>query len=269
MKKFLLIFVALLVSGHAVLAAACSNSISPMNFLDYVNSNTVFSLKDNPLMVSNVIWGAQSPVYASPATNEVRWWQSDGSFGSTGDVCYTKNIDGTITTGFVVHVKSDSLSSGDMIRYDGTDWVAESGYSALPTRAMWFWADTTVVTGNAIAIALSASQVHNSYWYQNTAALNDSVTYSAILDAGTYTMTTIGVTAWNRAQIDWFVDGIHVVTNQEWYSAGIVYNVIRTATVVIPTSGYHIFQSRIDSKHGSSTDYYMNLTRIWLKQVSD
>ena len=113
--------------------------------------------------------------------------------------------------------------------------------------------DALVVAGNALAKSHDTSQNKATYSFQNTSAQNDAFTHSVNLAAGTYTMTVLGVTNVSHAQVDWYIDGVRVVTAQDWYSASQVFNVLKTASVTVVGDGEHIIKGIAATRNGSNT----------------
>ncbi len=64
----------------------------------------------------------------------------------------------------------------------------------LPTRAVCWHDEATVLTGNALTTATNTSQPYNVVAYQNTGVNGDSFTQSVFLKAGTYPFSVLGVT---------------------------------------------------------------------------
>jgi len=133
------------------------------------------------------------------------------------------------------------------------------------------WHDESIVTnGNALTHALNVAQRYANYSYQDAAANADSFTNGCYLRAGTYTLYVLGVTHSSRGIIDWDLDGVEIVANQDWYSAATVYNVVKsTAAVAVTFDGWHLLQGTIDGKNGSATDFRMSLTKFWFVPASD
>lgn len=140
----------------------------------------------------------------------------------------------------------------------------------LPTRCTLWHDEANVVAGNALFQSLQTStQVYGLVVYQNAPAINDTFTHSVFLRGGYYTFSVLGLSASDRGQITWSLDGTPFVTNQDWYTAGTTYNVIKTANILIGTDGYHILQGKTAAKNASSSNYTMSFTKYWFKQASD
>lgn len=142
-------------------------------------------------------------------------------------------------------------------------------FNQFPKRAT-LWHDEAIVTvGNALLNALNVSQIYALYVFQSTAALNDAFTQSFWLAAGTYTFSALGVTSTTAGQIDWYIDGVKVVTLQDWYVASPAFNVVKTATVTVIGDGWHQLKGIVSAKNVSSGGYNLNLTKYWFRPSAD
>lgn len=108
MKKY--IGFVYLLCGIFSFAIAGTNSVSPCTFLDNTDSTTAFDLSKNTTWLTNIVFYAQQTPPDDPGTNRVGVWQSDGTgLGNAGDLCYKKNVGGTVTSGYVGFVEANSL----------------------------------------------------------------------------------------------------------------------------------------------------------------
>ena len=157
-----------------------------------------------------------------------------------------------------------TATAGNVI-LTGTDIDIKNGY---PQRATMWHDEATVVNGNALTHAVDTASRYCTYSYQNAPADADSFTHSFLLKAGTYNFYVLGSTS-SRGKIDWYFDGVKLVSGQDWYSAGTVKNVIKTTSVTVVGNGYHLLQGTINGKHASSASYTMALTKYWLWPATD
>jgi hypothetical protein len=144
----------------------------------------------------------------------------------------------------------------------------------LPTRAVMFHDEGTAITGNTLSsvltsIVIDTGQIHNYFTRQGPSGVADSFSNSFWLRAGTYTFSILGQTNNANGKIDWSVDGVIVVSAQDWYSAAQTKNVIMTVSVTIATDGYHKLVGTINGKNASSSGYNMDLTKYWFRQAAD
>jgi hypothetical protein len=124
------------------------------------------------------------------------------------------------------------------------------------------WADEA----EAASIAIYHDSGGNYGFTIGTGGANgDSLTFSFVLAAGTYTFSVMGQTGVNRGIIDWYVDDSIVLTGQDWYNGSAIFNTIIVGSVTITTSGKHVLKATINSKNGSSSGYYMSLTKMWFR----
>lgn len=137
----------------------------------------------------------------------------------------------------------------------------------FPERATMWHDESTVLKGNDFAITFDANQEYAVYNYQNPPANTDSFTNSFFLKAGTYSFFVLGITDANRGIVDWYVDDIRIVSQQDWYSAALTYNVLMAMNgISIPTDGYHILKGIVNGNNAASTNYFMTLTKLWFKK---
>jgi hypothetical protein len=139
----------------------------------------------------------------------------------------------------------------------------------LPTRAALWHDESTVTAGNALSVVADTSQWFGVYAYQNAAVNGDSFTQSLWLRQGMYMVTFLGETDSGSGRVDWSLDGTVFAAGQDWYSASLVRNVQKTATLTILTDGYHTLKAVLNGKNGSSSGYKLLLTRIAFRQAGD
>jgi hypothetical protein len=142
----------------------------------------------------------------------------------------------------------------------GLEWAA-----IYPTSATLWHDQAKVITGNALLRNLDNNQYFQIYTYQNAAANGDIFEHTVALAAGTYTFEVLGLTANSRGIIDWTLGGSALVTGQDWYSAALTYNVIKSNSVTVATSGVYTLRGTVNGKNASSTAYQMLLTKYWFR----
>ncbi len=141
--------------------------------------------------------------------------------------------------------------------------------AAMPRRTSLFFKDFTQTAGAGHIMTPNTSMQFFHYAADNSAASGDAWRTSVWIQAGTYTFAARGFTDANCGQCAWGLDDVDFITNQDWYSAGLVYNVLKTGTVIVPTSGRHKITMRVTGKHASSTDFYTPIVKTWLYQAAD
>jgi hypothetical protein len=139
-----------------------------------------------------------------------------------------------------------------------------------PNRALWLGEQLTKVSGAfTLTLYLDPLQIMNGAWYNNPNANGDSFSLSAMLRAGAYIFSTTAMTNDNRGKIDWYLDGTLIKSGEDWYSAALTYNVVKTFAFTVPLTGYHVFKGVINGKNGASSAYIFSATYIHVKQASD
>jgi len=133
-----------------------------------------------------------------------------------------------------------------------------------PNYVQLWHKNSTIVSGNAVAMTLSASQPYQFYSYQFTAAAADSFEQTFVLRAGTYTLRVLCVAGSNRGVMKWTLDGVDVVTGQNHHAAAAdVFNTIFNNTVTVTYTGTHTLRGTVTSA-GSGGNHYIAITNIEL-----
>lgn len=122
-----------------------------------------------------------------------------------------------------------------------------------------------------ISQVLNTSQPFNAYWFNTTQALNDAFEFNVWMEAGTYTLSHVGVTSSTAGQITWAVDGVDQagLTSVDWYTAGVVLNVTKTGTMTVIGDGYHVIRGKLAGKNGSSGGYNYFISEISIYPSAD
>lgn len=136
----------------------------------------------------------------------------------------------------------------------------------LPTRVTLWHSLSTVIAGNGLTVGATTTR-GGEVAYQSPSANGDTFTQSFLLAAGTYRMTVLGSTYSLYGKVDWYLDDVLAVSGQDWYDAGFVTDVEKTAVVTIPTDGYHVLKGAINGSTGGG--HTLALVKIWLTQAVD
>lgn len=199
-----------------------------------------------------------------------------GKWGTTARKIYRTKVGGAPTNPldyFLVATIGDNTTT--TYNDDATD--ASLSATTIPTvnttgsrpafpKNATLWAKDFIssIGANYVPEAVDNQQLY--FTRSQTAAVDsadgDKLTAGVYLEAGTYTIKTLGVTQDNRGIMDYYLDNVLVENGQDWYSGAIVRNVIKTFSVTIPTSGYHILEMVIDGKNASSSDYVFSFTYV-------
>jgi hypothetical protein len=174
----------------------------------------------------------------------------------------------------ITNVEVSLSSEGETIQTTVTDDFVFPGIEQaveilLPTRATLWHENSAVLVGNALLVGSDSNQMHTTAPFQNPAANGDTFTQSAFLRAGSYTLYVRGVTANNIGKIDWYIDNVLVLAGQDWYSAGLTYNVLKSTPLTIVGDGYHVLKGVVNGKNASSSNFFMSLTKMVIKQAND
>lgn len=200
------------------------------------------------------------------ATGNIR---RTGTGGGGGGSITVKEVDGSPS----VSATTIEFQNGTVTDHgSGLVEVNNSGggTATYPKRATMWHDEALITVGNALNVVHDANQNYGVWSDQNTPSTTDKFTQSFMLQAGTYTFSVLGITGNNYAKLDWYIDGASVVTGEDWYSGSTTYNVLKThGSIVVATDGYHTLEGRVNGHNGSSTDYYILLTKYWFTPSAD
>lgn len=149
-----------------------------------------------------------------------------------------------------------------------TDNEVLLGALSFPRRFFTTYNLCRVTVGNAFTVAINAAYLFSMLCYQNTGADGDTVVYSALLEAGDYTLRFIHDKANNRGMMDTYFkhvdDGSYtaIETGFDMYAAGSGVYYVHTATFTVSTSGLQLFKNVINGKNASSSGYYAAMCSI-------
>lgn len=141
--------------------------------------------------------------------------------------------------------------------------------SALPKRASLFFEDFRQISGAGHVVTTQNSQALNEYAADAAGANGDAWEASILIQAGTYSFEALGFTGPNCGIGDWALDGTNFLTTQDWYTAGNVFNVKKTGSLIIPTAGKHKLRLTVNGKNAGSSDFFIPETKIALYQAAD
>ncbi len=249
---------------------------SPFNRIEFVKDMRNVERSNTLALVT----GAQAALREKGFHNEFTYEPTGGEPGNVyredwdlGDAVTAKWDEASLDLR-VIKVDVSIDSGGEKIVSTVTDDFIFPGSPViadvlLPRRATMWHRASTVITGNAIASFVAVAQRYFIYAIQNAAANGDSFSHSFFLRGGTFDLNVLGISGPVCGIVDWYLDGVLVVTGQDWYAAGYTYNIVKTDSITVSGDGYHVLVGVINGKNGLSTDYYLQLTKIYLKQASD
>ena len=137
-------------------------------------------------------------------------------------------------------------------------------------RATMWHDQSLVLTGNHIVVTVDTAQRHAFIANQSAAANGDVSTNGCYLAAGTYTLNVLGVSGPLRAKLDIALDGLTIVSGQDWYAAALTHEVIKsTVGVVVPYSGWHTVKLTTNGRNALATGWVMSLTYIEFRPAAD
>lgn len=144
--------------------------------------------------------------------------------------------------------------------------------TSLPRRTMLTHDEATITAGNALAFTADTSQFLGGYWFQSASANGDTFTQSVWLRAGSYILEAIGAADVSCAKIDWTLDGVSIISGQDWYAAALTRNTrkVSTTPLILSASGYHVLTGTVNGRNASNVVAYdMKLVSYALRQAGD
>jgi len=139
-----------------------------------------------------------------------------------------------------------------------------------PKRATLWHDEAIVLTGNVFTHGLLTSNRYCTRTYQDAPANGDSFSHSFLLAAGTYDFTVLGGAQTQYGMLDWYIDGVKVVSGQDWFAWSVTYNVLKITTgITVVYDGYHHLRGIVNGKNANATSYYISLIKYFFSQTSD
>jgi hypothetical protein len=112
-----------------------------------------------------------------------------------------------------------------------------------------------ITAGNGQIWVANSADWFAGHWHQNTPAIDDTFEWVFLARDGTHTFLRHGTTANNCGKVDWTIDGVSVLANDDWYSSAAAANVEHTANVTVVGDGQHTLQGKVHTKNASSSNY--------------
>lgn len=136
---------------------------------------------------------------------------------------------------------------------------------ALPNRATLWHDESAVVTGGAIVRTHDALQNYATYSTQTGPANGDIFEQTFVIGAGTYTFSVLGIATNISGKVDWYFDGVALITGQDWYAAATTYNVVVAVGSVALAAGLHTLRGQVNGKNAASGGFNLPFTKLWLR----
>jgi len=119
------------------------------------------------------------------------------------------------------------------------------------------------ITQGTFAAAASTDFYKGVGMYNNGSHnINDEIVYKVFLHKGTYKVAIIATVAANRAIHHVYIDGTDSAQCDLYSAASVHRSVIADTGIVIATSGLKTIAIKAESKHASSSDYYIAMDAI-------
>jgi len=116
------------------------------------------------------------------------------------------------------------------------------------------------VIANTWTVAGNSSQIYGTYYQgQNQGA---EIGFPLVMDAGTWSVSVLGVTNNDAGNLSVQIDGTQVGT-MDWYAAGLSFNATKSVTgITVATSGPKTLSFEIIAKNPSSSANFVSITMI-------
>lgn len=177
----------------------------------------------------------------------------------------TEDLATTLTLKLTGEATADNDIVQETLVVDKGGGAAGGGGGSFPEQAT-LWSDEFTYTTGAGAITLNvhASQIYQEFIQTSTPANGNAVSGKFFIKAGTYTLRLLTLTGSYLPIYDFYVDGSLVLAGMDCYAASDTFNVVKTGAVTIATDGQHTLEVRVNGKNASSTNYYIQFTKIWI-----
>lgn len=136
-----------------------------------------------------------------------------------------------------------------------------------PQHASLWFDEFNTIGGTSPGVNIDTGSPYNIYVL--TTGDQTQYTTNFLLAAGSYTFSVLGDTTAPSGKIDWYIDDILVVSQQDWYSASTVRVVLKTATVTVLTNGLHVLRGKTNGHNASSSGFNLQIQKCWLKPAID
>lgn len=161
-------------------------------------------------------------------------------------------------------------------RDNGSIWEDIEGAGSPPESSAIYpdrdiaWApEFAVVAGTGTAtIDYSSSQVFYCLFKLTNPVNGGALECSMLLKAGTYTFGMLGAKTADAAKVDYSLDGVNFLTQQNWYNSSPVYNFIFGGSMVVASSGRHVIRMTANGKQSQSSGYNISYTMMYCKPSS-
>ena len=141
--------------------------------------------------------------------------------------------------------------------------------NGLYPKRLTLMGDELMASG-AVTNFMAASQRYGYHTFVTTPANGSWFTGGGMLRKGTYSIKALVVTANNQGKFDIYLDDVLVSSGNDDYSGVSTYNVlIAIGAINVTYSGYHTLKLLVNGKNGSSSNYYLSVTKVWMHQATD
>lgn len=126
-----------------------------------------------------------------------------------------------------------------------------------------FWRNFDRYISGSLTMQTDADQMYNMYVNTTYGASGDEWEQEFLIDAGTYTFSSLGYTGTSRGIVEWYIDNVLVATH-DWYDGSATNNTIKATSGIVIAAGLHTLRGKVTGKNGSSSAYVVPITVSWL-----
>ena len=100
-------------------------------------------------------------------------------------------------------------------------------------------------------------------YFDNASWLGNTVQYQFLLEKGTYVFYVTGIKRSDCGIIKWTLDGVDIITGQDWYAASETHDVyFKVSNISVTYSGLHTLIYTVTGKNASSSGYFIGLGEL-------
>jgi len=171
-------------------------------------------------------------------------------------------------------ITGDSLTTGDLLRWDGSDWVNYPDSNYAGAGGIWttpiFW-NMLVAAPDAVGQGTWTQTQANTHiyagYFQNGGVNGDNFSCNFRCPAGTYTLRFNASKYTNRGVVDIYMDAGEE-GSFDLYAGSLDETNIEEIAGLVLTAGEHILKFQLDGQHASSSGYYFAASGIWLQRTA-
>lgn len=137
-----------------------------------------------------------------------------------------------------------------------------------PTDALQLWIQGKPISGTDPEWGNATGHMMFGRWMQGSVAQYDIMRFRFWLKAGVYSAWVAGIRQNNAGILSWFVDDEEQTDTIDLYASTTQLNQELGFLLTIPADGWHDIESRVNSKHASSSGYRVPINYLRVRWFS-